>query len=118
MANHPYIRVMPRFTHPRLEDVALENLLHALADPARLAIVRRLDADRQSEGEGLACGGAAACDMPRATLSNHFTILRAAGLIESRKQGVQVINRLRRDEIDRRFPGVLAAVLAADAAPA
>lgn len=109
---------MPRFTHPRLDDVALENLLHALADPARLAIVRKLDTDRLEQGGGLACGGAAACDMPRATLSNHFTILRAAGLIESRKQGVQVINRLRREEVDRRFPGVLAAVLAAEAAPA
>jgi DNA-binding transcriptional ArsR family regulator len=107
--------VMPRFTHPRLEDVALETVLHALADPARLAIVRRLDADRLEQGEGLACGGAAACDMPRATLSNHFAILRAAGLIESRKQGVQVISRLRREEVDRRFPGVLAAVLAVDA---
>jgi DNA-binding transcriptional ArsR family regulator len=109
---------MPRFTHPRLDDVALENLLHALADPARLVIVRRLEADGCAGGEGLACGGAAACQMPRATLSNHFAILRAAGLIESRKQGVQVINRLRREEVDRRFPGVLAAVLAAQAAPA
>src|SRR5688572_20666177 len=109
---------VPRFIHPRLEDVALENVLHALADPARLEIVRRLDADRQGDGTGLACGGAAACDMPRATVSNHFAILRAAGLIESRKQGVQVINRLRREEVDRRFPGVLAAVLAAEATPA
>lgn len=107
--------VMPRFTHPRLEDVALENMLHALADPSRLEIVRRLDADRRENGDGLACGAAAACEMPRATLSNHFAILRAAGLIESRKQGVQVINRLRRDEVDGRFPGVLAAVLAAKA---
>lgn len=106
---------MPRFTHPRLEDVALETMLHALADPARLAIVRRLDGDRREGGTGLACGGAASCDMPRATMSNHFAVLRAAGLIESHKQGVQVINRLRRDEVDRRFPGILAAVLAADA---
>ena len=108
---------MSRFTHPRLDDVALETVLHALSDPARLEIVRRLDADRLHQGPGLACGGAAACGMPRATLSNHFAVLRAAGLIESRKQGVQVINRLRRDEVDRRFPGVLAAVLAAQTTP-
>lgn len=112
--NRDYIGTMARFTHPRLDDVALDTLLHALADPARLEIVRRLDADRRGDGEGLACGGAAACDMPRATLSNHFTVLRAAGLIESRKRGVQVINRLRRDEVDSRFPGVLDAVLAVE----
>jgi len=104
---------MARFTHPRLDDVSLETVLHALADPARLEIVRRLDAEGREGGGGLACSGAAPCDMPRATVSNHFAILRAAGLIESRKQGVQVLNRLRREEVDRRFPGVLAAVLAA-----
>ena len=108
--------VMSRFTHPRLDDVALDALLHALADPARLEIVRRLDADRLDGGAGLACGGSVDCTMPRATLSNHFAILRAAGLVESHKQGVQVISRLRRGEVDRRFPGVLAAVLAAPAA--
>lgn len=107
---------MARFTHPRLEDVALDTLLHALADPARLEIVRRLDADRLTDGAGLPCGSAGGCEMPRATLSNHFNVLRAAGLIESRKQGVQVINRLRREEVDARFPGVLAAVLAVKAA--
>lgn len=117
MHNRRYMAAMPRFTHPRLEDVAIESVLHALAEPARLEIVRRLDADLGNGGEGLACAGAAACTLPRATLSNHLAVLRAAGLIESRKQGVQVINRLRREEIDRRFPGVLTAVLAAQAAP-
>ena len=100
---------MSRITHPRLEDVTLPVLLHALADPARLAIVRRLDS---ACGEsGLACSGSADCGIPRATLSNHFAILRGAGLVESRKQGVKVLNRLRRDEVDVRFPGVLDAVL-------
>ena len=99
---------MDRLVHPDLKDVSLAAALHALADPVRLEIVRRLDGDA---GEGLACNGAAACDIPRATLSNHFTILRGAGLVESRKNGVQVLNRLRRAEVDARFPGVLAAVL-------
>lgn len=33
---------MPRFTHPRLEDVPLDLALHALADPNRLGMVARL----------------------------------------------------------------------------
>jgi DNA-binding transcriptional ArsR family regulator len=102
---------MDRFTHPRLDDVPLASLLHALAEPARLAIVRELACNAETGGAGLACG-ATAPNLPRATMSNHFSVLRAAGIIESRKQGVQVINRLRRDEIERRFPGVLAAILA------
>ena len=103
---------MTRFTHPNLNDVPLASVLHALSDPTRLAIVRRLNDDLG--GEGLACNCAAPDELPRATLSNHFTVLRSAGLIECRKQGTMVINRLRRDEIDRRFPGLLDAVLSAD----
>lgn len=105
---------MSRFTHPRLDDVPLASVLHALAEPARLAIVRELACDGESGGAGLACI-ATAPDLPRATMSNHFAVLRAAGLIESRKQGTYVFNRLRCDEVDRRFPGVLKAILAAPA---
>src|SRR4051812_24541112 len=105
---------MSRFTHPDLKDVPLESVLHALSDPTRLAIVRRLNNDLDREGGGLACNCAAPDNLPRATMSNHFTMLRGAGLIESRKQGTMVVNRLRRAELDARFPGLLDAVLNAD----
>ena len=101
---------MSRFIHPNLNDVPLASLLHALSDPARLEIVRRLN-ESLGGAEGLACNMAAPCELPRATLSNHFGVLRSAGLIESRKHGTMVINRLRRAEIDARFPGLLDAVL-------
>jgi DNA-binding transcriptional ArsR family regulator len=104
---------MARFIHPDLKDVPLESVLHALSDPTRLAIVRRLNADLDAKAEGLACNCAAPEELPRATMSNHFSVLRSAGLIESRKQGVMVINRLRRAELDARFPGLLDAVLGA-----
>jgi DNA-binding transcriptional ArsR family regulator len=107
---------MTRFIHPNLNDVPLASVLHALSDPTRLAIVRRLDDDLGIRGEGLACNCAAPDELPRATMSNHFMVLRNAGLIESRKQGTMVINRLRRAEIDTRFPGLLDAVLGLAAA--
>jgi DNA-binding transcriptional ArsR family regulator len=106
---------MTRFTHPNLNDVPLASLLHALSDPTRLAIVRKLDDDREQRGEGLACNCAAPEGLPRATTSNHFAILRGAGLIDGRKEGTKVIHRLRRDEVDARFPGLLDAVLGARA---
>jgi DNA-binding transcriptional ArsR family regulator len=86
-------------------------VLHALSDPTRLAIVRRLNDNLSSKGPGLACNCAAPEDLPRATMSNHFTVLRSAGLIESRKQGTMVINCLRRSDVDARFPGLLDAIL-------
>jgi DNA-binding transcriptional ArsR family regulator len=105
-----YIKAMTRFVHPNLHDVPLSSVLHALSDPARLAIVRTLDRDCEAKGGGLSCGCAAPA-IPKATVSNHFSILRSAGLIESRKEGTNVINRLRRRELDDRFPGLLDAVL-------
>ncbi|HEX8937156.1 MAG TPA: metalloregulator ArsR/SmtB family transcription factor [Sphingomicrobium sp.] len=107
---------MTRFIHPNLSDVPLASVLHALSDPVRLKIVRALDQDRIAEGEGLACNCAAPEGLPRATVSNHFTVLRGAGLIEARKEGTKVIHRLRRPELDKRFPGLLDAVLNAAAA--
>jgi hypothetical protein len=40
-----------------------------------------------------------------------LNILRAGGLIETVQSGREMINSLRRDEFDRRFPGLLQAVL-------
>jgi DNA-binding transcriptional ArsR family regulator len=114
LQNGFYISGMTRLIHPSLKDVPLASVLHALSDPTRLAIVRRLDDDLGGTAEGLACKCAAPEDLPRATMSNHFTILRSAGLIESRKQGAMVINCLRRAEVDERFPGLLDAVLRAE----
>lgn len=108
LTNIPYMGAMPRFTHPRLEDVPLDLALHALADPNRLGMVARLAAT-----ERLSCTGAAPCDsIPKSTLSNHLKLLRAAGLIETTQEGREMINTLRRAEFDARFPGLLDAVLA------
>ncbi len=99
---------MPRFTHPRLEDVPLDLALHALADPNRLAMVARL-----AMTERLSCTDAAPCEsIPKSTLSNHLKLLRAAGLIETTQAGREMINTLRRSDFDRRFPGLLDVVLA------
>lgn len=107
---------MSRFIHPNLADVPLASVLYALSDPTRLEIVRRLDKDRGAQGEGLSCSCAAPEGLPRATMSNHFDILRGAGLIECRKEGAKVISLLRRTDLDARFPGLLDAVLHAEVA--
>jgi len=104
---------MVRFTHPRLDDVPLAGVLHALAEPVRLAIVKRLEMDRAAGGSGLPCGVGAGSGIAPATASNHYAVLRSAGLVHARKEGVQVIHELRRSEIDQRFPGLLDAVLLA-----
>ncbi len=108
LCRRSYVLLMPRFTHPRLDDVPLDLALHALADPNRLGMVARLAAT-----ERLSCTDAAPCEsIPRSTLSNHLKLLRAAGLIETTQSGREMINKLRRSDFERRFPGLLDAVLA------
>lgn len=62
--------------------------------------------------DGLCCGDASPCgNLPKSTLSNHFRVLREAGLIRTEKHGLQHISRLRRAETEKKFPGLLKLVL-------
>jgi DNA-binding transcriptional ArsR family regulator len=107
---------MPQaFVHPDLKDVSLDAVLAALADPDRRAIVRALASDKACDGKGLSCSAAAPVHLPKGTMSAHYARLRAAGLVRATRKGVEVIHTLRCDEVNARFPGVLPAILAADA---
>ena len=57
------------------------------------------------------CAGCPHSKLAKSTLSNHFRILREAGLIRSAKQGVEHRNVLRDEDINARFPGLLKLVL-------
>jgi DNA-binding transcriptional ArsR family regulator len=85
--------------------LVLTDVLYALSDPLRLRIVRQL------AEEGEASCGAFEVRMPKSSLSHHFKVLREAGVIATRAEGVQRINRLRRAELDKAFPGLLDSVL-------
>lgn len=102
---------MRPLAHPAIEDVTLAALLHALSDPVRLDIVLCLSA----AGCEMNCISSAKelSGLSKSTLSHHFRILREAGLVRSERRGVELLNRLRLDEVERRFPGVIRSVLAA-----
>lgn len=89
------------------EDLDLPTVLHALSDPVRLRIVSQL-----SEGGEQTCGS---LDVPvaKSTCSHHFRVLREAGVVAQRVDGKCRFNRLRADELEQRFPGLLDAVLRA-----
>ena len=46
-------------------------------------------------------------------MAHHFRVLREAGLVATRNQGVTHLNTLRRGPIDAAFPGLLDAVIGA-----
>lgn len=101
------IRFMRPFKHPSVDQFSLERVLYALSDPVRLDIVRRLASVAEASCGDLDGG------RPKSSMSHHFRVLRDAGLVRTQGVGTTHMNSLRREEIDRRFPGLLEAVLSA-----
>jgi DNA-binding transcriptional ArsR family regulator len=98
--------------HPAVEELELGAVLHALSDPVRLQIVAQL---AHSDGEHTC--GSFGLPVTKSTCTHHFKVLREAGVIYQRAQGTTRLNRLRREDLDDRFPGLLDTILrAADAA--
>jgi DNA-binding transcriptional ArsR family regulator len=93
--------------HPRIDEIALPDVLHALSDPVRLQIVRAL-ADREEHS----CSSVEA-SVSKSTLSHHFKVLREAGVTHTRVNGTHRLVSIRRDELEERFPGLLESVLGA-----
>jgi DNA-binding transcriptional ArsR family regulator len=94
--------------HPAREELELGAVLHALSDPVRLRIVAKL---AHSEGDHTC--GSFALPVTKSTCTHHFKVLREAGVIQQRPQGTTRLNRLRRDDLEARFPGLLGCVLKA-----
>ena len=94
-----------QFHHPAVEDITIDGILYALSDPTRRSIIAKL-----STCAGINCSQACQ-ELPPSTVSHHHRILRETGLIRSEKKGVEVINSLRRADVERRFPGLLDAIL-------
>jgi DNA-binding transcriptional ArsR family regulator len=98
--------------HPAAEDITVEGILHALSDPVRVQIFSQIAKARTAQ----TCSALAEVSnrvVPKSTLSQHFKVLRESGLIHSERQGVEMRNTLRCDEINARFPGLLTALVAA-----
>jgi DNA-binding transcriptional ArsR family regulator len=98
--------------HPSIEDVTVEGIMHALSDPVRVAIFSNIVGSACS----LNCSNFLSVSektIPRSTLSQHFRALREAGLIRGERRGVEMHNTPRCEEIDKRFPGLIMAIVKA-----
>jgi DNA-binding transcriptional ArsR family regulator len=101
--------VIHDLSHPAADEIELTGLFGALAEPARLTVLKTLD----RHGE-LSCteiwtlsgiGGA------KSTMSHHYKVMREAGLVFMHYVGSRKYVSIRRAELDARFPGLLDAVL-------
>jgi DNA-binding transcriptional ArsR family regulator len=99
--------------HPTREQIELPMVLDCLSDPTRLAIVYNLAKLDQAATE-MCCGDFNAFS-GKSNLAYHFARLRGAGLIQTRIAGTTRYLKLRRKDLDARFPGLLDAVIKAAA---
>ncbi|MFI6513198.1 ArsR/SmtB family transcription factor [Streptosporangium sp. NPDC050855] len=98
--------------HPEPGEITLEGVLHALSDPMRLQIVRFLWP--LEEDEEAPCS-AIDLAITKSTTTHHFRVLREAGVIRQVYRGTAKMNALRRGDLDALYPGLLDAILTADA---
>jgi len=103
---------MKPLAHPAAEEITVEGILHALADPVRMHIFAEI----------AAAGGPLTCSpflevglrpIPKSTLSQHFRVLRDAGLIRSERKGVEMHNVVRQADLHPRFTTLLQAIVLA-----
>ena len=94
--------------HPDVAELELVAVLQALADPVRLELVRILD-----DADGARSCSELPLTVSKSTGSHHLRVLREAGVIRGQVDGTRRYYTLRRDDLDARFPGLLASVLGA-----
>ncbi|MFD7060476.1 ArsR/SmtB family transcription factor [Streptomyces sp. NPDC059906] len=102
---------------PEVDALDLGAVFRALADEHRRSVMTELATDGSDSERG--CNS---FDLPisKQTQTHHFRVLREAGLIDEIDYGNRKGVRLRRADIEKRFPGLLALLGAgppADTAP-
>ena len=95
---------------PDLASIEVLTVMQALSDPVRLDMVRQLAGCPESDG--LTCGQ---IEVPvsKSTTTHHLKVLFSAGIISEREEGNRKYVRLRRDELEERFPGLISLILQA-----
>ncbi|WP_213993417.1 helix-turn-helix domain-containing protein [Sodalis sp. dw_96] len=106
---------MRPIVHPAASDITVEGILHALADPVRA----RIFVEIARAGCPQTCSAFLEVSdrvVPKSTLSQHFKVLREAGLIRSVRKGVEMYNMPRDDDLHERFGTLITAIIEAHTA--
>jgi len=98
-----------RLSHPLAipaeGEMDLFAAMSALVDPVRRAIVFYIAQD-----PGTACS-TSDFGVSKSALTRHWRVLRESGIIRQEVDGTRHRNWLRREELERRFPGLIGLVL-------
>ena len=103
-------KIVRPLQHPSPQDITVEGILHALSDPVRAQIYAEIEQARCP----MTCSNFLNLNqrtLPKSTLSQHFKILREAGLIRSERKGVEMHNTTRCRELKERFGPMIRTIL-------
>jgi DNA-binding transcriptional ArsR family regulator len=103
---------MRPLVHPSADEITVEGILYALSDPVRVRIFTDLVASACAQN-CTALANLNSTPMPKSTLSQHFKILREAGLIRSERKGVELQNSTRWDEYSKKFGPMISGIIEA-----
>jgi DNA-binding transcriptional ArsR family regulator len=93
-----------KIRHPDVATLDLATIMRTVGDPVRLAIVRLV-----ADGREHSCGDLqAALNIPASTGSYHLRLLREAGVTRTRADGTARLISLRSEDLEARFPGLVA----------
>ena len=98
--------------HPPVEELTVQGILYALSDPVRVRIFIEL-MDTKCAQNCSAFLNINKKPVPKSTLSQHFTILREAGLIRSIRNGVELQNEARCADLNEKFGPMIKQILKA-----
>lgn len=106
----PHVRKIGRLFHPAVQDITVAGILHAFCDPVRVQIfmdIARAECPKTCSTYLSVKGRKIA----KSTLSQHFKILREAGLIHSQRAGVELHNTTRCAELKKRFGPMIGEII-------
>lgn len=98
--------------HPPVEEITVQGIMHALADPVRVRILMELITS-DATNNCTSFINIYHTPLPKSTLSKHFAVLREAGLISSERKGVELHNQMRSKDLAPKFDRLLEAILEA-----
>lgn len=107
-----FLNSMRPLYHPSVQDLTVEGILYALSDPVRVRIFAAIAGSDCAK----TCSNFLTVNdkkLPKSTLSQHFKVLREAGLIRSERVGVEMHNTTRCKEIAERFGNLIPTIVEA-----
>ncbi len=101
---------MRKLYHPAIDEITVEGILYAFCDPVRMRIFMEL-AGAECAKNCSTFLNVSTSPLPKSTLSQHFRVLREAGLIFSERKGVELHNRTRCQELKEHFGEMITAIV-------